>query len=52
MPGFSYTLEGLKEGEEYQFRVRAENAFGISDPSSTTPLVKAADPVGMQKQKS
>lgn len=46
VPGFSFVLKGLKEGTEYQFRVRAENTCGLSDPSHSTPLVKAADPVG------
>lgn len=47
MPGFSYTITGLTEGKEYQFRVRAENVAGESDPSRSTPLIMAADPVGM-----
>ncbi|KAJ8352204.1 hypothetical protein SKAU_G00236800 [Synaphobranchus kaupii] len=45
VPGLSYTLTGLTEGMEYQFRVRAENVAGVSDPSRSTPLIKAADPV-------
>lgn len=49
VPGFSYTVTGLTEGKEYQFRVRAENIAGASDPSRSTPLIKAADPVGMFK---
>lgn len=51
VPGFSYTVTGLTEGKEYQFRVRAENIAGPSDPSRSTPLIKAADPVGMLKNK-
>lgn len=47
VPGFSYVVTGLKEETEYQFRVRAENAAGVSEPSRSTPLMKAADPVGM-----
>lgn len=47
VPGFSYTIAGLTEDKEYQFRVRAENVAGESDPSRSTPLIKAADPVGM-----
>lgn len=50
VPGFSYTVTGLTEGKEYQFRVRAENIAGASDPSRSTPLIKAADPVGMLKK--
>lgn len=49
VPGFPYTVTGLTEGKEYQFRVRAENIAGASDPSRSTPLIKAADPVGMLK---
>lgn len=47
VPGFSYTVTGLTEGKEYQFRVRAENIAGASDPSRSTSLIMAADPVGM-----
>ena len=46
VPGFSYVVKDLKEDMEYQFRVRAENAAGVSEPSRSTPLIKAADPVG------
>lgn len=51
VPVLSYTVKGLKTGKEYQFRVRAENAAGISDPSRSTPLVKITDAVGMYKEK-
>lgn len=44
--GLTYTVKGLTEGKEYQFRVRAENAAGVSEPSRSTPLTVAADPVG------
>lgn len=46
VPGFSYVVTGLKEGMEYMFRVRAENAAGVSEPSRSTQPIKAADPVG------
>uniref|UniRef100_A0A8C3KGW3 Titin n=1 Tax=Calidris pygmaea TaxID=425635 RepID=A0A8C3KGW3_9CHAR len=36
---------GLREGCEYEFRVYAENAAGISLPSETTPLIRAEDPI-------
>ena len=52
VPGFSYTVTGLTEGKEYQFRVRAENVAGESDPSRSTPLINAADPVGMSNDTS
>lgn len=47
VPLLTYTVKGLEDGKQYQFRVRAENAAGVSEPSNTTPLVKAADPIGM-----
>lgn len=47
VPGFSYVVTGLKEDTEYQFRVRAENAAGVSEPSRSSQLIKAADPVGV-----
>ncbi len=47
VPVLSYTVKGLMQGKQYQFRVRAENAAGISDPSRSTPLIKATDAVGM-----
>lgn len=46
VPVLTYTAKGLEEGKEYQFRVRAENAAGISEPSRATPPTKAADPIG------
>uniref|UniRef100_A0A8D2NNH2 Titin n=1 Tax=Zosterops lateralis melanops TaxID=1220523 RepID=A0A8D2NNH2_ZOSLA len=36
---------GLRQGCEYEFRVYAENAAGLSLPSETTPLIKAEDPI-------
>lgn len=47
VPLLTSPVKGLEEGKEYQFRVRAENAAGVSGPSNVTPLVKAVDPVGM-----
>lgn len=47
VPLLTYTVKGLEEGNQYQFRVRAENAAGVSEPSNITPLVKAVDPIGM-----
>lgn len=46
VPVLSYTVKGLMQGKQYQFRVRAENAAGVSDPSRSTPLIKATDAVG------
>uniref|UniRef100_A0A8C6X0J1 Titin n=2 Tax=Elapinae TaxID=42168 RepID=A0A8C6X0J1_NAJNA len=36
---------GLREGCEYEYRVYAENAAGLSLPSDPSPLIKAEDPV-------
>jgi hypothetical protein len=47
VPVLTYTAKELEEGKEYQFRVRAENAAGISEPSRATPPTKAVDPIGM-----
>lgn len=47
VPGFSHVVTGLREDMEYQFRVRAENAAGVSEPSRSTQPIKAADPVGV-----
>lgn len=35
---------GLREGCEYEFRVFAENAAGLSEPSLPSPLTQAEDP--------
>lgn len=43
VPVLSYTVKGLTEGKSYAFRVRAENAAGISEPSRSTLFVKASD---------
>ena len=39
-PDTSYTVTGLVEGEEYQFRVIAENDAGQSPPSRASPNIK------------
>ena len=36
----------LQEGHEYEFRVRAENAFGSSDPLTSDEPTLAKDPFG------
>lgn len=50
VPVLSYTVKGLKPGKEYQFRVRAENAAGISEPSRNSPMIRATDAVGTYKK--
>lgn len=46
VPVLSYTVRGLTEGKNYAFRVKAENAAGVSEPSRNTLFVKALDAVG------
>uniref|UniRef100_A0A6I8R0Z2 Titin n=1 Tax=Xenopus tropicalis TaxID=8364 RepID=A0A6I8R0Z2_XENTR len=36
---------GLREGCDYEYRVYAENAAGISAPSDCSPLIRAEDPI-------
>ena len=38
------TLSDLIEGSEYRFRIRAENPYGLSDPSDPTALIFIPDP--------
>ncbi len=40
------TARGLDEGVEYEFRVMAENAMGVSEPLVTTSAIKAKHPFG------
>ncbi|GLH01380.1 Uncharacterized protein GBIM_07535, partial [Gryllus bimaculatus] len=40
----STTLEDLIEGSEYKFRVKAENPYGVSDPSDESEIVFIPDP--------
>lgn len=48
VPVLSYTVRGLTEGKNYTFRVKSENAAGVSEPSRNTPFVKASDAIGME----
>jgi hypothetical protein len=38
------TLADLIEGSEYKFRVKAENPYGVSDPSIESEAVFIPDP--------
>uniref|UniRef100_A0A8U7MIB7 Uncharacterized protein n=1 Tax=Corvus moneduloides TaxID=1196302 RepID=A0A8U7MIB7_CORMO len=40
-----YKVSGLTEGHEYEYRVMAENAAGVSEPSPASPFYKACDTV-------
>lgn len=42
---FRYKVGKLTEGHEYEYRIQAENAAGLSQPSSTSPFYKACDTV-------
>ncbi|CAH8634151.1 unnamed protein product [Dicrocoelium dendriticum] len=39
-----YDVTGLEEGNQYKFRVRAENDFGVSEPLETDRTVTAESP--------
>eukprot|EP00061_Rhincodon_typus_P019022 g48455.t1 len=43
--GTSFLVPDLIEGQEYFFRVRAENRFGIGAPVETIQRTKARDPI-------
>lgn len=42
----SATVTDVVEGQEYSFRVRAQNRIGVGKPSAATPFIKVADPIG------
>lgn len=41
----AYIVEGLLEGQEYVFRVRAENRLGMGPFTETTEPARARDPI-------
>ncbi len=44
--GTSCAINKLKEGQEYEFRVIAENQFGLGEPLVTEKPVLAKNPFG------
>ena len=47
VPETKYTVKGLKEGQDYEFRVAAENKAGVGPASEPSSPVKAEEPLGM-----
>ncbi|KAF6776198.1 hypothetical protein AHF37_04474, partial [Paragonimus kellicotti] len=48
VPGTYLHVDGLNEGDDYQFRVRAINAAGPGEPSNPTSMVKVMDRKGTE----
>jgi titin len=47
VPDTSYTVKGLKEGLEYEFRVSAENKAGVGPASDPTDSIKIQEQLSM-----
>ena len=41
-----FTAKGLKEDQQYEFHVAAENRAGIGPFSDPSPLIKPKEPIG------
>ena len=41
-----FRVPDLKDGEDYKFRVRAENEQGVSDPLESDTATKVKNPFG------
>lgn len=52
VPDCNYTVKGLKEDAEYEFRVTADNKAGTGQPSEITEPIKIKEPVGKEIQRS
>lgn len=46
VPDTTFSVTGLKENSEYEFRVSAENKAGVGPPSPPTAPVKVVEPIG------
>ena len=44
--GTSHKVRDLEEGKKYKFRVKAQNAYGISEPCETDRATLAKNPFG------
>jgi len=44
IPGLSFSITDLLEGNEYEFRVAAENKAGLGEFSATSPKITAKNP--------
>ena len=42
-PTLLYQVEGMREGSSAEFRVRAENRYGVSEPSDPSPMIQFKD---------